>query len=294
MRQRNLKWLVLALLLAPVPSWAEDRAGTAAMVQGRVEVSRSGQWRPVWREDPIFVGDRVRTGADGKIQILFADESKMALGVNGNLQITKYIYSSRTGVFRLWMGRMRAVVSKNIDKGKSDYQFLTPTAVAGVRGTDLVLTVTPVNAEKPPETTAEQTPQEYKTELAVLEGEVGLNSSMGEISGQVIVTTGNVSEVAFGEKPTGLRSMTNQERQSYQRTSLAPGSGTGTQFAEDFGGGANSESNDGAGTQGDDILAEDNNTESGGSQGNQLPPIDQQPGSVGGNVPVSVEIRHAD
>jgi hypothetical protein len=294
MKQLGLGLILAFALLLPRLGWTADRAGAATGVQGRVEVSRNGQWRPVWREDPIFVGDRLRTGADGRVALQFVDGSLLTLSPNGNLEITKYIFSSRSSIVNLWMGRLRAVITKSTSTAKTDYKFITSTAVAGVRGTDLVLTVMPAVPGQAPEATSENAPQKYKTELAVLEGDVAFSSVLDNAGPEIHVLGGHVSETSYGKGPSEAHEISGEQRSQYQRASLAPGRGNGQpQFAHDFDGNTGG-GEEGGPSGGNDVLTTGGSGPADGPGGNSggLPPINQQPGSVGGKVPVSVEIRH--
>lgn len=84
-------------------------------------------------------GDAVKTGSDGRAQLLFSDGTKLMLGNDTEIEITKFLVKgrNRAAVFSLSTGKVRAVVRKF--SGKSDVRVKTPTAVAGVRGTDFIV-----------------------------------------------------------------------------------------------------------------------------------------------------------
>lgn len=158
---------------------AAKQAGSASILAGRVMLLREGKWRQVWANDPIFVGDRIKTYADGRITLLFTDKSKIALAPRSELEVTTFLYdsgaNSRTGLFKLWAGRFKATVSKVASKGVS-VKFQTPTAVAGVRGTIVAVEIVPANTANPPSVSPEQMPEAYNTNVAVIEGLVGVST----------------------------------------------------------------------------------------------------------------------
>jgi hypothetical protein len=307
--------------MLPATATAADKAGEVASVSGRSEVGREGSWRPLWKGDPVFVGDLVRTGADGRVQVQMVDKSVISVSANSRLEITSYLFKAggeRKSLLRLWTGKLRAVVSKYSGSGGNDYRLSTPTAVAGVRGTDLVLDIQPADPENPPEESPSENPEGYATTLAVLEGEVEFQNILEGIAGQVVVTGGNLSRIQHGNAPEGVRQMNSQERSRYQSASFAPRN-SGPQFAGGEGGGLPQQSgNEGgneAGNEGDsegesEEGSEGNesgeNTPGGEGSGNDLgqalgegiapptPPINQEPGTVDGLVPVTVEIRRVD
>jgi hypothetical protein len=97
---------------------------------------------------PIFRGDTLITEAGGRVTLLMEDKSALTLTSRSKLLIDKSFghFDTKTNIrdtkLQLLFGRMRVIVSKII--GKSDYAITTPTAVAGVRGTDFALSVGPV------------------------------------------------------------------------------------------------------------------------------------------------------
>jgi hypothetical protein len=233
----------------------------------------------------------VKTGADGRIKIVLTDQSTLALGPNSELQVTEYLLKAgadRTGWFKVWSGRLRAVVSKwTGDPARNSYRFSTPTAVAGVRGTDLVLDVSPREGANP-DVSAAQDPSEYRTEIAVLEGAVEV-AGLDGIGAAQVLTAGMASQVLFGGAPSTPRPLTPDQ---------AAQVGELEQFGDDttIGLPTGELAEDVKATLGRPATALD---AAGlalrpGADASAAPPISQQPGDVRRNVPVTVEIRRVD
>ena len=93
---------------------------------------------------PVFMNDRIKTKADSEASFTFDDKSSLTLGENSNISIKKHIYDPdkdlRQTVVNVALGTVRFVVTKGKAKGSS-FKVVTPTAVAGVRGTEFVVTV---------------------------------------------------------------------------------------------------------------------------------------------------------
>lgn len=211
--------LLMGVLLFAAPrAQAADQAGKAALVQGRVEALRDGKWRAMWTADPVFVGDRIRTFADGRVQIEFVDHSLVKLAANSQLEITQYMFKSteRLGLLRLWTGKLRAVVAKKIANSKSDYKLVTPTAVAGVRGTDLGLSyLEPEPGEPQPE-----------TELIVFEGLVDFGPPGGNTP-PVAVSGGETSRAGANGPASDPVPATQEQQQQFEAASNAREGDTG-------------------------------------------------------------------
>lgn len=97
---------------------------------------------------PVFRGDTLITQHDSRVTLLMVDKSALVLAAYSKLVLDKSLYridartEKRHTKLHLLFGRIRSFVSRVT--GTSDYTITTPTAVAGVRGTDFALVVGPV------------------------------------------------------------------------------------------------------------------------------------------------------
>lgn len=119
--------------------------GEAQLVQGKVFVIHRGAniaYR-LKKGLAVFGGDTLITESRSRASLLMVDQSALALAGRSKLVIDKSIYdakaNSRDTELRLLFGRVRSIVSKI--GSKPNYKIKTPTAVAGVRGTDFGLAV---------------------------------------------------------------------------------------------------------------------------------------------------------
>ncbi|MCW5830240.1 MAG: FecR domain-containing protein [Deltaproteobacteria bacterium] len=145
--------LPLAGFFLAVLLWAGEAhavmAGRISSVQGDVSVTRLGELnpRPVTRMMEIHVNDQIMTGADGRVRILLADDSVVSLAENSRLRVSRHIYNpaarQRESVIDLYRGRVRSVVSRFLNTQMNRFEVRTPTAVAGVRGSDQVVEYDP-------------------------------------------------------------------------------------------------------------------------------------------------------
>jgi FecR protein len=133
--------------LAISQSFAATKIGRVSSTKGKVKISRSygSVDSNVKVGTDIFVGDEIATGKRGFIRILLDDNSVFTIGSVSRVVMDDYVLSNRPnkrrGVFRLLVGRLKAVVSRWSQKGATDYRVKTPSAVAGVRGTSFILWV---------------------------------------------------------------------------------------------------------------------------------------------------------
>jgi hypothetical protein len=111
----------------------------------------------------LFKGDIVLTGKDGNVSFKLNDGSFIALSSGTEMTINKSLYApkqkTRSSFMEMVSGKARFVVKKFVDARHSEFKVKTKTSVAGVRGSDFIITAS--------ETVTEITALE-KTELAVI------------------------------------------------------------------------------------------------------------------------------
>jgi FecR-like protein len=145
MKRTTIKtvWFVLVIALLTVARvHAQSEAGTVAAVVGTLEIQRGGAWQPSPIGVPVFVGDRLRTGAGDRAKIVFRDDSVLDIGADSEVVLDKQIFDPSVhqvqSVLRLVKGKIRAWVSDYYHEPRARYEVETPTAVAGVRGTEFI------------------------------------------------------------------------------------------------------------------------------------------------------------
>ena len=93
--------------------------------------------------DPIFVGDKIVTGADGFLRLHMVDDARLDVRCYSIMVIEKYNLkkTQRSSILNLLQGSLRKV-SGEIGKWAEDiYELKTPVASVGVRGTEYALRV---------------------------------------------------------------------------------------------------------------------------------------------------------
>ena len=122
--KKSLFWIlaVLAIIVAgmPVNLFAEadgrTQAGVAASVEGEVKATTPPAKRAhlLKNGDPIFMGDKIETGAVGQLQIKLLDETVFTLGPLSTITVDEFVYDpgnaeNKTNVVK---GILRAVSGK--------------------------------------------------------------------------------------------------------------------------------------------------------------------------------------
>lgn len=153
MKRKNIAAIMLLMtvlfaLSGAAQAFAEGAVGRFTVVDGRVDVLRPGKTRaePVDINATVSAGDIVRTKSNSFAEIVFTDGAVLKISESSRIEIKDYELTGddkrKSGLLRLLRGKIRATVPKTlgriipISRGPSNFEVETPTAVAGVRGTD--------------------------------------------------------------------------------------------------------------------------------------------------------------
>ncbi|MBI5187892.1 MAG: FecR domain-containing protein, partial [Nitrospirae bacterium] len=137
--------LLLLFLFLPAIALAGP-AGKFTYVEGKCDVLRPPAIRaiPVKLGDTVFVSDIIRAKSRSRAEITFINDNILRVAENTRVEISEYMFEEEksSGVLKLSRGKVQAIVPEKIAKriatfGEANrFEVHTPTAVAGVRGTD--------------------------------------------------------------------------------------------------------------------------------------------------------------
>ena len=128
--------LALSVVVA-APAWAQERVGIVTTVIGPVTVTRASlPVEPLKFKDDIFLRDRVTTGDNAMTRILMGGKVVVTARERSTLTITEVPGLS---TIDLTSGRIAVAVDKTRMKPGERVDVRTPNAIAGVRGTVLIV-----------------------------------------------------------------------------------------------------------------------------------------------------------
>ncbi len=123
---------------------ADNEAGRVVFSSGvNKAIDARGNSRVIRRGDIVRQGDRLQT-SEGRMQVRFTDQGFVSIKPKSEMVISKYNYldkidGSERAFFSLLKGSIRAVTGLIGRKNKKNYQYQTPVATIGIRGTAFVL-----------------------------------------------------------------------------------------------------------------------------------------------------------
>jgi hypothetical protein len=125
-----------ALVALGIPTaQANSAVGTVSRVQNSAQIGVS----PATVGAPVHMNDRLRTGANARLEVTFNDNSKLTLGENANVAIDRYVYNPAKSSGELALNASRGALrfaGGGIEKlQKKTVTVSTPYAAMAVRGT---------------------------------------------------------------------------------------------------------------------------------------------------------------
>lgn len=140
--------LLAALMVLPAFAAGEPAIAKAVGVKPSATGLLGGVTETLKAEDDLFEGQKIVTSANGQVQIVFADDTRMVVGPGSTLVIEKYLMrnngtASNFAVSALG-GTFRFITGKS---SKSAYKISTPAGTIGVRGTKFDFSYDPNDKE---------------------------------------------------------------------------------------------------------------------------------------------------
>jgi hypothetical protein len=152
-------------------------------MQGEVLIKKAGSNNLIEAEvkASLEVSDSIKTGANSNVSIIFFDGSVVELKSDTQVEIKELVKGKTTGIrLKQDIGETLSKVEKLVDPA-SRYEVETPVAVAGVRGSQMIVRVI----------------ADGTTTVGNIEGSISV-TAQGE---EVIIPVGQHSVVLPGDKP---------------------------------------------------------------------------------------------
>ncbi|HUQ50208.1 MAG TPA: CARDB domain-containing protein [Terriglobales bacterium] len=206
LRSVSLAVLCAVSLIVPATSEAQSRpavgkkAGNITQLLPMAKITRgSGKSKAVLeakKGDDVAFNDLIQTEKGGRARITLLDQSILSLGSQAELRITQHDPRTQQTAMQLGYGRVRAQVA-SITRDGGRFELRTPTAVAGVIGTDFG--------------TDSSVPG--VTSFICISGLVSVSNADPNVPGAVQCPAGTTTTVTQGNAPTAPKPATQQQIQ---------------------------------------------------------------------------------
>jgi len=181
-------------VLLPMRAEAGRIYGVFRVVKGQVKVKDDkGKIKRARIGGKVFPNDTVITSKDSRAKIIMVDKNILNVSPNSQMVIEKYQYNpaakKKNVLINVLYGKVRSKVEQKYDGKNNRFQVKTPSAVAGVRGTDFF---TSFNSHT------------RKTRVVTFGGEVhyGQLGANGTIRNGVSVRAGQMAQSIGSASPT--------------------------------------------------------------------------------------------
>ena len=234
--QRLFFWAAsccLSLILAAPGFAASSRPAEAARVIAVTPgafVQRGNARAPLKLKDPLYKEDQVSTDATGKLQLLFADDTTVAVAPDSMVNIADFSFGGPAKAsFALGVGRglARVVTGKVVEQNREGFKVTTPHATVGIRGTILTADV-----RSPSQSKFILSQLGAGHTVSVLNTATGQHTEMPKAGLTTEVgATGNVLRPATPAEMNTVQTVTRQTRQAPQTVATGNSAARGTSTA---------------------------------------------------------------
>jgi hypothetical protein len=118
---------------------AQEAIGAVSRIQGEANGTRGGATRALGLNAPVFLNEIVSTGAGARLEVTFADDTRVTVGEKAKLTLDTFVFDPAAGNGAIKFGvtgALRFVSGKLTKLASSDVSVTTGVATLGIRGTE--------------------------------------------------------------------------------------------------------------------------------------------------------------
>lgn len=197
---------------------AQGVHGILRVVKGDVQIksAKSGLSAKARIGEKVFPKDVIVTAKDARAKIVMVDKNEINVSPESQVEIQNYEFNPEEGgkkdvLLNVIYGKVRSKVEQKYDGKTSKFQIKTPSAVAGVRGTDFLMSFNRADRQ---------------SQVVTFEGKVefGVPGPGGTIANPVFVEPGKVASVGSGQAaPTPPKEMPKEDLAKMEQESKSDG-----------------------------------------------------------------------
>ena len=114
---------------------AAESVGTVTKIENQAQIGT----RNAAVGSPVFMNERLRTGANARLEVTFRDNSVLTLGEKANVVVDRYVFNPDKGsadvILNATQGALRFAGGKIEQMHQKNIVVNTPNAALAVRGT---------------------------------------------------------------------------------------------------------------------------------------------------------------
>lgn len=119
---------------------AAEIAGQVIRIKNTVTTVRGNETQVLGVGAIVYIGDTIKTGSAGRIQMRMLDQATITLGGSSKFKIEDYLFDREKGVGKVVMsiatGTFKAVSGGISSLQNSSFALKSPVATIGIRGTE--------------------------------------------------------------------------------------------------------------------------------------------------------------
>ncbi|HON58800.1 MAG TPA: FecR family protein [Smithella sp.] len=123
----------------------QPEIGKVKTAAGDVTVVRQNKDIRLHIGDKLFQNDTIRTGKDGRVGIIFEDNTVLSLGPKSEIVIDEYVFAPEKGLMSMVTRMLKGTASYLSGiigrQSPESVKFQTPDATIGIRGTQFLVKV---------------------------------------------------------------------------------------------------------------------------------------------------------
>ncbi|MBX9769676.1 MAG: FecR domain-containing protein [Bdellovibrionales bacterium] len=213
MKLRGLIGFVFLVLVVGSPAFAQGVHGVFTVVKGDIQVE-SGKDKKVQKARvgaKVFATDTITSGKDSRAKIEMSDKNIINISPDSKLMIEKYENAGgkKEVLLNVLQGKIRPSVTQTYNGESEKFHVKTPSAVAGVRGTDFLVSYNPGTRA---------------SQVVTFEGKVDVGAKLdvgGRIANPVSVLPGQFTTSSATQPPAPPAPMPQEQLKQMNRESSA-------------------------------------------------------------------------
>ena len=148
MRSVLMAFLAVSLVSAftmPCIAADQDHVGIVKSLAGDVSILRNGTPIKAAANTRLLKGDLVQTGKDGKVGMIFEDDTVISIGPNSRIVIENFLFQPNekklSFIARILQGTVSYLSGQIAKLAPNLVRIETPNATVGLRGTHVLIKV---------------------------------------------------------------------------------------------------------------------------------------------------------